>query len=741
MKVILIQLPVPNNALSNLPLALGYLKASADAAQLPGLQVELLERVSQDNGGDVFLTDAILAHDPDLVGFSLYTWNSSRALGIARALKAAAPEILILGGGPEVNQDNNFIIGETALDLLVFGEGERTFVELCRYFTQAQPPLEQITGLGYRPNLKKKADKLQIQNLSLTLLNSGQKPETPKPLFTGNWIINSPRLAIEDVNRVPSAYLSGVLEGYLTKFMSIELSRWCPSRCTFCYYGRQDLPRGAKRYFDVSRIKAEIEFGLAHGVEQFHFVEANFNTLPHLDRIFETIRETGANQRAHFYAEMRGEAIDEGEAKRLQVAGFDTVEVGLQSAVPEVLAQVKRKNNLPRLVRGVQLLREHGIEVFLDAILGLPGETPSTFRRTLEFIEQHDLAPYDLFHLQVLAGTQLKAEALTGQHGLVWQDAPPYFVLQTAQLSFADLCALRREGLTRKGDDPAEIAGLPKPDPFALSMLSEVTVWAGAAKKEPLQRLIFDFDEPLPDCSLLARRLASEVTLWLKLGVVNSQKLQQAQRILSQLSQPNPNGVWHIFADSQCPLSEIECEQLLAAIQHEAGYLDRLAVFGLQEPDPTKFKRWPSLNFYNVVPAQAIFPLEPTSTTLIARLLLDNAAPVETWRSLLEQVLTQSQADLLLEFTANIEIAKVQAALTDLNTNGRELWFSDWRVTAGMASQLQSDLSLHYPLSYASPQNGVYQIETPKLDKAALAWTLAQRRPSFVNVLPHKTPS
>ena len=432
MKVLLIQLPVPNNTLSNLPLALGYLKASADAVRLPDLTIELMDPEAQDKGGDAFLVDAILSRDPDMVGFSLYTWNSTRALHLARSIKAIAPEILLLGGGPEVNPDNNFILDEPAFDFLIFGEGERSFVELCRYFVQTKPPLHQISGLGFRKSA------LNGGNLDNT------KPRIEIPLLplksTKNWVINPARSAIEDVNLIPSAYLSGVLEGYVNRFMSIELSRWCPSRCTFCYYGRQDLPRGGKRYFDVRRIKAEIEFGLAHGVEQFHFVEANFNTLPHLDRIFETIHQTGANHRAHFYAEMRGEAIDEAEASRLQSAGFDTVEVGLQSAVPEVLTRVRRKNNLPRLVRGVHLLRERGIEVFLDAILGLPGETHATFQQTLDFIDQNGLSPYDLFHLQVLSGTQLKAEALAGQHGLLWQDAPPYFVLQTGELSFG-ICA------------------------------------------------------------------------------------------------------------------------------------------------------------------------------------------------------------------------------------------------------------------------------------------------------------
>ena len=359
MKVVLVQLPVPDNRFTNLPLAIGYLKAMADAAYLPGLEVELLAAPIQNRAGDALLLDTILARDPDLIGFSLYTWNSSRTLGLARALKHRAPEVLLLGGGPEVNHDGEWVLNSPDFDFLVLGEGERTFVELLQALIRDRQELAGVRGLGRR-------------------------------VAGGKWVFGPSQVALNDVNSVPSAYLSGALDGHLGRFMSIELSRWCPSKCTFCYYGRQDLPRGGKRYFDLRRVRQEIEFGRAHGVEQVHFVEANFNTLPHLPQLYDLIQESGANHSLNFYAELRGEAIDAAQARRLAECNFGTVEVGLQSAVPEVLARVRRKNHLPRLVQGVHNLRAEGIEVFLDVILGLPGETAQTFERTLAFMaEQH----------------------------------------------------------------------------------------------------------------------------------------------------------------------------------------------------------------------------------------------------------------------------------------------------------------------------------------------------------------
>jgi radical SAM superfamily enzyme YgiQ (UPF0313 family) len=717
MKVLLVQLPVPNNKLSNLPLALGYLKASADAARIPGLQVEILERQTQDRGGDAFLLDAILERDPDLVGFSLYTWNSSRAIGLARALKQTAPEILTVGGGPEVNRDGDFVISAAdALDFLVLGEGERTFVEL----------LQALNNKATSPTPKRPFHPSSFILHPLSIPGLAYHPASSR-----EWVFNPPRTAVEDVNLLPSVYLSGALEGFLGRFMMIELSRWCPSKCSFCYYGRQDLPLGGKRYFEVERLRQELLFGMEHGVEQVHFVEANFNTLPHLKQIYQTIKETGANRRMGFYAEMRGEAIDEEEADRLAECNFGVVECGLQSAVPEVLARVRRKNHLPRLVRGVHLLRERGIEVFLDAILGLPGDTPETFRQTLAFIEDNGLAPYDLFHLQILPGTQLKTEAQSGKHGLEWQSAPPYFALQTAELSFEQLCELRRETLERKGEDPAEIQGLPIPGPFSLTLLPKNEISGELIDQLPLERLVIDRVglEDKPALQSLARRLASEVTIWLRLERLDEAGLKAAQEALTILSEPNPSGAWHIFVEGDRPLTEAERAELLKAIHHREGYLDRLAVFALLERDPTRFTAWPSVNLFEVVPWQPALQ-QMAGPKTIWKIDLKEEQTLEQWQARMEETAGAPGYGLYVRFPVEISVAKVRALLEDFEPGHRMLFLAEPNFAAGLASTENEDLTLlSFPTTLELDKTGRHssQFSQHSIEKAALRWTVAHR--------------
>src|SRR5690348_2632867 len=123
--VLLMQLPVPNNPSLNTPLAAGYLKAYAYARGLgDSAAIELLPRQLADYAGDALLVDEIAARRPDVLGVSLYTWNSERSLDIARQVKERLPQLLVVVGGPEVQRDNDWVLRHPAVDMAVIGEGE-----------------------------------------------------------------------------------------------------------------------------------------------------------------------------------------------------------------------------------------------------------------------------------------------------------------------------------------------------------------------------------------------------------------------------------------------------------------------------------------------------------------------------------------------------------------------------------------------------------------------------------------
>jgi len=81
-----------------------------------------------------------------LVGFSFYTWNAAEFLALARQLKTSLPDLLIVAGGPHVQQAEDYL-GIEAIDLVFLGEAEASFQE----FLDCADPAgwSEIRGLAY----------------------------------------------------------------------------------------------------------------------------------------------------------------------------------------------------------------------------------------------------------------------------------------------------------------------------------------------------------------------------------------------------------------------------------------------------------------------------------------------------------------------------------------------------------------------------------------------------------------
>ena len=100
-------------------------------------------------------TDHILAgifeRKPEVVAFSCYIWNISQVLYVAENLKKVMPEITIVMGGPEVSYNPvELLTKHEFIDMIMVGEGEKTFSEYVNSLYGAGQKLDTINGLVYR---------------------------------------------------------------------------------------------------------------------------------------------------------------------------------------------------------------------------------------------------------------------------------------------------------------------------------------------------------------------------------------------------------------------------------------------------------------------------------------------------------------------------------------------------------------------------------------------------------------
>ena len=552
LRVLLFQLPVPNNPTLNVPLALGYLKAYAHTqGLLDHAEIEILPRALADHAGDALLVEEIVARRPEVLGISLYTWNSERSLEIARRVKVQLPTLRVVVGGPEVQRDNAWVLEHPAVDVCVIGEGEQTFADLLRFWCgsrladrsdalvlsadSAVDPLAQIPGLAYCWQ-----DELR---------------------FTAD------RVALSDLAVIPSPYLLGYLETPPDSMLMVEISRWCPYACSFCLYGRNMGTKLGNRYFSLERVLQEIAWGRERGINRVHFIEANLNLVPLFWPLMRALEVLNADHQMTFYAELRGEHLTEEVVAALDRCNVRYVEVGLQTANLVALRASHRRTDLQKWAAGTRRLYAHNIEVYLDVILGLPADDPAGVAETLDFIQRESLGPYDIFTLQVLPGTAVRQQA--AQYDLGFQERPPYYVLHTDQFSYADLRRLRRQLKLSVDLPPDGIEGMPLPRPNAL--IPQSTPSSAA----PIERIWLSSTHD--DHALLeaGARLARHVDL-----VLHQADLTAVTPLLIGWIGQNPATVFDLYLlCADLPPEPAALTAWRDSLPYQPGYLDRVAVY------------------------------------------------------------------------------------------------------------------------------------------------------------------
>jgi len=556
LNVLLLQLPVPNNPRLNTPLAGGYLKAYAHAqGLLEHANIDFVPRPLADYAGDAALINYLVVQAPDVLGVSLYTWNSERSLHIVEHVKAQLPDIRVVVGGPEVQRDNAWVIEHPAVDVAVLGEGEQTFADLLRLWINQQAPIGEYISLAADHTLDPLA---HVPGIAYR--------------HNGELHFTADRVALSELGGVPSPYLLGYLPVPADGMLMVEISRWCPYQCSFCLYGRNMGPKLGNRYFDLQRIVDEIAWGRQQGIEKVHFVEANLNLVPVFWPLMHALHELNADRQMTFYAELRGEHLTDEVVSALDQANVRYVEVGLQTANPTALQASHRRTNLQKWAAGTRRLYVHNIEVFLDVIVGLPADDRAGVRETLDFIAREELRSYDVFTLQVLPGTAVRQQV--AQYGLQFQDRPPYYVLETDRLGYGDLRRLRRDLKHGSGLAPDGVEGLPIPRPTALMRRSA---------HEPsalVEHIWLTADTSPVDAEQIAQKLAHHVDV-----VVDWNDLAQWTPAICCWIARNPHTIVDVYVlCDEVPPSAAALNQWQTALPYQPGYLDRVAVYLDREP-------------------------------------------------------------------------------------------------------------------------------------------------------------
>lgn len=345
----------------------------------------------------------------DMVLFSCYIWNIEFILRVSRRLKSVAPDIKIIFGGPEVSyaaqkymQENPF------LDAVIRGEGEET--------------LRRIIKTG------------TLNHKGVTFRDRDNKI-----------ISREDRQVISDLSKIPFPYTEEDIEENKNKLIYYETSRGCPFRCSYCLSSTDHNVR----FRDLQLVFREFLFFIEHQVRIVKLTDRTFNA--NRRRTQEMIRFLIDHaSKTTFHFEIAADILDDETLALLKMApkGLFQLEIGVQSTNPKTLAAIDRKADTQKIARVVKIVRSFGnMHTHLDLIAGLPYEDFESFRQSFNDVFAMEPHVIQLGFLKLLHGTKIRKE----ETDAIFTAEPPYEVLQTKYISYAELLHLKQiEDMTEK---------------------------------------------------------------------------------------------------------------------------------------------------------------------------------------------------------------------------------------------------------------------------------------------------
>ncbi len=193
--------------------------------------------------------------------------------------------------------------------------------------------------------------------------------------------------------------------------MSIQYSRGCPYDCEFCNVTA--LLGHRPRTKSAPQVIAELDALHGRGWRgNVFFVDDNFigNTaLLKRELLPALIEWQGKGRGVTFNTQASVNLADDPDLMRMMTAaGFDMVFVGIETPDEDGLRECDKKQNTGRdLVADVKKIQRAGLQVQGGFIVGFDSDTPSIFRRQIEFIQESGIATAMVGLLQAPPGTRL----------------------------------------------------------------------------------------------------------------------------------------------------------------------------------------------------------------------------------------------------------------------------------------------------------------------------------------------
>ena len=325
--------------------------------KLPGIEVEFIDAIAETLELEKF-KEKIKHFDIVVMSSNQVTFQEDADL--VRSFKKINPGLKAMIYGPEATFFAENALSDDTIDFIFIKEPEEALIELVAALRDGKA-VDKINGIGYRQN-----GKIVFTEVRGHAENMDE------------WPFIDLKFMPKDAN-----YFNPLVRRY--PYMTMETARGCPYRCTFCtspaFYGRKFRAKSP----DV--VVAEMEYYVKNGIKEIFFRDDTFTfnkqrTIEICEKIIEKKLDVT------WICNARTDRIDEEMMDIMKKAGCHTIKFGVESGNQKLLDNVKKDITLEETERVFKYANKLNFWTHAHMMLGLPGETKDTIKRTFRFISK-----------------------------------------------------------------------------------------------------------------------------------------------------------------------------------------------------------------------------------------------------------------------------------------------------------------------------------------------------------------
>jgi hopanoid biosynthesis associated radical SAM protein HpnJ len=302
-----------------------------------------------------------MARDYELLVLFTSTPGFHVDVRIAEMMKDSNSKLKVAFVGPPVTVEPDKAFQDTkAVDFIVRREFDHQIVNYAK-----GTPLEELPGVSFRKNgsVVHNPEGAVIENLD----------DLP-------WVTKTYKRDL-DFRRYNVPFL-------LNPYISFYTSRGCPAMCTFCLWP-QTHSGHRWRLRSSDDISAEVGYALQNfpGLKEIFFDDDTFNYKK--ARTIELCEKLGPHN--FTWSCTSRVTTDYDTLKAMKEAGCRLLIVGYESGDEQILRNIKKGATVDAARRFTENAHKLGLVIHGDFIVGLPGETRESLRKSIDFAKSLDV--------------------------------------------------------------------------------------------------------------------------------------------------------------------------------------------------------------------------------------------------------------------------------------------------------------------------------------------------------------